>query len=216
MSQRTVTGQISVVNSKPFEDKRTGNPITLHSFQLEGYNQWFRTGQKAIPAGVGQSVKFVADGANVDVTTFSVEQATVAKAPSVAANTTIPASMSSARSTGASGGNSKDNYWADKEARDLVKEARYQEVSEPRMALSVAVSAAGNLVAAAITKDALTFGTAAKSKRVGILTEYTKELALDLALFIQDAPILLPEYRKSLTSKPSPVSATTTSESVGE
>jgi hypothetical protein len=93
-----------------------------------------------------------------------------------------------------SAGNS-DGYWAEKEARDIAKDARYQAVSEPRMALSVAVEAAATVVSAAIAKDAISFGSAAKAKKLGLLSAYVKEVALDLASFIHDAPNQLKGYK---------------------
>lgn len=202
MASRTVQGKIARVSSKPFNDQRTGEPITLHSFQLEGSNEWFRTGTNPIPAGVGQDIKFVANGANVEKGTIQVVASQVATAPTAAPSTPAPsAEVRSSRSTAstASGkAGSKDDYWAAKEARDLEKEARHQAVSEPRMALSVATEAAALLVSTAIQKDALSFGNAAKAKKLGLLAAYTKEVALDLAAFINDAPKHLAEFRAGL------------------
>jgi hypothetical protein len=66
MTARQVTGTVARVSSKPFKDNRSGEDITLYSFQLDGSSQWFRTGTNPVNAGVGQAVKFVADGANVE------------------------------------------------------------------------------------------------------------------------------------------------------
>lgn len=215
MSQRTVQGKIGRVSAKPFKDSRTGEDITLYSFQLEASNEWFRTGQNPIPAGVGQDVKFVANGANVERGTLVTVQATVQPAPSVStvegnvsfqgvgavAQTaprvaTVPQSARPTQGTAAS----RDDYWANKEARDLEKDARFQAVNEPRMALSVATEAAALLVSTAIQKDAISFGNAAKAKKLGLLAAYTKEVALDLASFISDAPAQLSGYKASSPS----------------
>lgn len=194
MASRTVQGQVAEVSSRPWEDQRRGTTITLHSFKLEGNNQWFRTGTDAIPAGRGQSVKFVADGVNVDMKTFEVVESSVQSAPNVGATTTPTRTTSTSPRAGAG---TKDSYWEAKEARDIAKEERYQAVAEPRMALSVAVQAAADVVVAAINKDALSFGSAAKAKKLGLLTDYVKEVALDLAVFIQDAPNQIAQYKSA-------------------
>lgn len=173
-----ISGVIEQVSAKPFNDRRTGQPINLYSFKVGG--KWYRTGQKAIPFGNGQNVKFVADGQNVDVTTIQATQSTVSTAPVV-----VPPARNFGKSTT---GGAKDAYWEGKEARDLEREARYQAVNEPRMAMSVAVEAASRAVVAAIQTDALSFGNAAKGKRLGMISDYIKELATDLAFFIQNAP----------------------------
>src|SRR5690349_4545370 len=128
MANVIVQGRIGRVSSKPFKDNRTGEDILLHSFQLEGKNTWYRTGQRPVPAGVGQDVRFVADDVKVDVGTFEVTQAQVAQAPSVAATagaTTTATISSSAQSTAAPPARStvvnKDDYWARKEAKDEAK-----------------------------------------------------------------------------------------------
>lgn len=192
MSVRTVNGVISVVNAKDWTG-RDGNPIKLYSFQLEGSPQWFRTGTNPLPVGKGASVKFVADGPNVDLGTLEQVGSTVVQAPSVSTTAPaaqLPAPVQAQRRSfrGNSDAGAKDQYWKDKESRDLEKDARYREVSEPRMAMSVAIQAAAPIIVAAIQQDALSLGNAAKAKKLGIIAEYTKELAADLARFIQAAP----------------------------
>jgi predicted TIM-barrel enzyme len=95
---------------------------------------------------------------------------------------------------------SKDEYWANKEARDIAKEERFTAVSEPRMALSVAVQAAADIVVAAIGKDVLSFGNASKAKRLDMLADFTKQVAKDLAKFIHNAPAVLAEANQSHAS----------------
>ena len=196
MAARTVTGIVSATPPGKDWTDRGGKNIKLYSFQLEGSNQWFRTGTTPIGAGVGQNVKFVADGANVDMESFSTVAATVAQAPTVPPTAAVTAIPTSNRQTSGT----KDGYWDAKEARDIAKEERYQRIAEPRMALSVAVQAAAPIVAQAIASDALSFGNATKAKKVGILVAYTKEVALELAAFIQNAPQELETYKASLAS----------------
>lgn len=210
MSQRTVNGVINNVSAKDWPDQRTGQTIKLYSFQLEGSYQWFRTGTNPLPAGKGQSVKFVADGPNVDMQTFEIVQGQVTQAPSVSTTAVQSAPATSAQvasvpqqrrfSRGNSDAAAKDQYWKDKEARDLDKDARYRAVSEPRMAMSVAVQAAAPIIVAALGSDALSLGNAAKAKKLGLIADYTKELATDLARFIQNAPEVLAAEPTSASS----------------
>lgn len=222
MSDRTVKGIVSKVDAKDFPNRNGPGVVTLHSFQLEGANQWFRAGERPLDVARGQYVEFVADGQKVDRSSLRVVQSVVAPAPSVkpgATAQTYAQQQTSVPTAGATDStvmstpvakqvvandytghkyDDKELYWANKEARDLVKEARYQSVSEPRMALSVAVEAASRIIPVALTSEALGFGTAAKSKRLGLLNQYVKETALDLAVFIQNAPEELAKYRASL------------------
>lgn len=195
MSERALQGIVSQVSYKDFTDNRSGEPIKLYSFQIEGSNQWFRTGRQPIPAGVRDSIKFVADGQNVNVGSVARTQAQVAAAPSPVAPAT--GSSRSPSTTGRTTTVSKDEYWANKEARDLDKEARFQAVNEPRMALSVATEAASRIVSAAFQTDALGFGNASKAKKLGMIVDATKEVAAELALFITNAPSVLAEHRVS-------------------
>lgn len=197
MSQRTVKGVISRVDGKDFPSRSGSGSVTLYSFQLEGSNQWFRAGEKPLNVARGDQVEFVADGQKVDRSTLVKVQSVAQSSPPVPSasvgTVTATSLIASAR------GLSKDEYWANKEARDLAKEERYQAVSEPRMALSVAVEAASRVIVAALANDGIGFGQAAKSKRLGLLSKYVKETALDLAVFIQNAPEELANYRASLS-----------------
>lgn len=211
MANSIVKGKIARVSAKPGFKNRAGEDVTLHSFQLEGKNTWYRTGESPIPAGVGQSVQFVADDVKVDVTTFEVIQGTVQRAPvptsastqiaTPAPNAAAPAQSQGVQGTGVASGytgnkyDDRDLYWARKEAKDDAKDARFQAINEPRMALSVATEAAAAIVCTAIEKDALSFGNAAKAKKLGLMVDYTKEVALALAAFIADAPNQLQSYK---------------------
>lgn len=215
MANTIVKGKIARVSAKPGFKNRAGEDVVLHSFQLEGKNTWYRTGENPIPAGVGQSVQFVADDVKVDVTTFEVVQGAVVTAPSASQVATAQTSAApTTRATAATPGcanpytpsmgangytgnkyDDRDLYWARKEAKDDAKDARFQAINEPRMALSVATEAAAAIVCTAIEKDALSFGNAAKAKKLGLMVDYTKEVALALAAFIADAPNQLQSYK---------------------
>ena len=180
MSQQ-VSGIINEVTEKPWEDRETGKDIILYSFTLEGNRKFFRTGTNPVPYGAGEAVSFLVNGQRVDLASMETVEASAIPAPAPAAK----------RSNGAGASSSRDDYWAAKEARDIERNDRYQEIAEPRMALSVAVQAASRVVVAALENDALSFGTTAKSKREGMLCDFVKTIAADLALFIQSAPEVL-------------------------
>jgi hypothetical protein len=197
MSERAVQGVVANVSWRDFPDRNSGENIKLHSFQIQGSNQWFRTGRFPLPFGVGQTIKFVADGQNVDVRSVQTATDVVARAPSVAPATVAAPPASRGSGKYASNTASKDEYWANKEAHDREKEQRYQQVAEPRMALSVATEAAARIVAAAFQTDALSFGNATKAKKLGMIIDATKEVATELAAFIHDAPNVLASASES-------------------
>lgn len=142
-----------------------------------------------LPFGRGETISFVADGQNVNAKSAQKVQSVAASAPSVSTGGIAQTSAASGHTQPTvRQGVSKDDYWSNKESRDLDKDVRYREVSEPRMALSVATEAAAMIVAAAFTADALGFGNAAKAKKLGMIVDATKEVARELALFIHNAP----------------------------
>lgn len=201
---KTVVGTVREVTERPWSDQETGRSVTLYSFMLEGDRTFYRTGTTPPPVAVGQSVQFVADGQKVDLK--SVEQVTGTAGPVAPAPT--PGHQTAATTVavnGASSGLSREGYWDRKDARDIAREARYQEVSEPRMALSVATEAASRVVVAALQTEALSFGNTAKSKREGMLGDFVKTIATDLALFIQNAPSVLEEARTHAVTPETPV-----------
>jgi hypothetical protein len=67
------------------------------------------------------------------------------------------------------GGTTKDDYWANREARDLEKERVYREEDIPAIRRSKAYEVAGHVLESAVTADALSFGSAAKGKRFDML-----------------------------------------------
>jgi hypothetical protein len=209
MSNVVVTGVVSFVSEKPYKDRSTGEDITLYSFVLDGQKTWYRLNTTPPKFGVGQTVRFLADGQKVDIASIEIVAAETKSAPAPKPR------AASAGTGGATKEVSRDGYWANKEERDLEKEARYQTVSEPRMALSVAVEAASRVVDSALKNDALGFGTVAKSKRHAMLVDYVREVALDLALFIQDAPTVLTDARAARDGESAP-SETETDQEFGD
>lgn len=201
MSTRPVSGIVSNVSHRDFPDRNGGAPVRLFSFQLEGSNQWFRTGNTPLPAGVGQTINFVANDQKVDVHTVTTAQTPTPVVSVIPTSVlSLPPAVVSQSGTAKAIQRvvGKDEYWANKENRDLEKDARFKEVNEPRMALSVGVEAASKVVAAALQHDALGFGTTAKSKRVELLGDFVEELALRFGTFIHNAPENLKNYKDSI------------------
>lgn len=195
-----VNGVISAVSKKPWTDRNTGKEINLYSFQIQGSNRWLRTGTNPLPFGQGQAVQFVQDGQNVDVATMKAATdapAVTAPAPSAngQASSSAPTQGSGSTTSGYKGYankgaffDAKDAYWDTKEARDIAKDERYQNVDIPRMTMSVSIQAAALVVDSALKHDALSFGTMAKSKRQGQLVAFVNEVAGELYNTIVNAP----------------------------
>ena len=184
MSQGIIKGRIAETSSKPWKDSRTGQDIVLYSFKLEGQRTWYRTGTTPTPFGVGQTVQFVADGQKVDTNSFQAIAQDSVQAPAPSAAQSSSGSTQSSSSPGRGNASSRDEYWANKEARDLEKDKRYQEVDIPRMTMCTAISSAAAVVDAAFKSEALSFGNAAKSKRLDMIGDFVEQLADRLYLKI--------------------------------
>lgn len=184
MANEQHKGIIEVTNAKPWTND-DGSEITLYSFTMEGSKRWFRTGTKAMAFGKGDAIQFVADGQKVDLNSMVAVQAEdVVRAPAPAVGSR-PATTASA---GASRTVSRDEYWANKEAKDVKKEEDYQNVAVPRMTRSTAIQSAAAVVDAALKTDALSFGNVAKSKRIPLLSGFVQELAEEFYSYIMDGP----------------------------
>jgi len=72
---------------------------------------------------------------------------------------------------------SRDAYWANKEARDLEKERVYREEDIPAIRRSTAYTTAAALGAAALAHDVLSFGNAAKAKRLDMYLGFVDQIA---------------------------------------
>jgi len=94
------------------------------------------------------------------------------------ADQTAKSTPSGAPATGASktassgSGVTRDEYWSNKEARDLEKERVYREEDLPAIRRNAAYGLAATLVASAVQADAVSFGSAAKGKRFDMMLDY--------------------------------------------
>lgn len=77
-----------------------------------------------------------------------------------------PAGSASSAVKQSAGGTTRDDYWANKEARDIEKERIYREEDIPAIRRSTAYTVAANVLASAVQADAVTFGSSAKGKRL--------------------------------------------------
>lgn len=164
-------GVIEVVNSRQWKN------LTFYSLKLQGDDKWYGCGTDQPPAGKGTSVSF----------TWAPDKKgypAIAKGSIQAGGATggnaAPAATTSAPTSTTSGGNSRDTYWKDKENYD-------KEVTTPRISYTAARGHAVSLVSAALAADALSFGSAAKGKRLDLLLEYVDEVTNKFFMESMDA-----------------------------
>lgn len=195
MSINVIEGAVSYVGSNEIDDKYNGGKVTLHSFRIEGNDEWFRTGRT--PPGVqeGQTVKFIADGNKVEVKSIEILGNTTEAPASGETPSAVPSQTTSASSAVLASGKAatKDNYWSDREKREIEKDERYQTVDIPRMTMNSALSTAATVVDAALKHEAIGFGNTAKSKRLEMLGDFVVELANQFYPVIRDAGTVTPE-----------------------
>lgn len=180
MAQRDTRGVVEKKFTKDWFDKRSNENIILHSFRLEGDKTYYRTGQDLLPANEGDAIAFSYDdrSGNVDMGTVTqAEASTVERAPAAPRRNTggRSGSYSGGSSSAVSAGSSRDNYWKDKEDRDIAREERYQTVVEPRMVVMAAQERAVGVVAAALANDCLSFGNTAKGLKFEMLLGFVDE-----------------------------------------
>lgn len=174
-----VVGTLKEVSTKNWYDPKAGREIQLQSFKINESNKWYRTGTTPVTLPVGSLITFDADDKN-RVGPFKnprVELAPQGAAPSA------PAPAAAAASSGG-GGVTRDDYWKNREERDLAKEKKYQEEDIPRMTFSSAQDRAVALVAAALQHDALSFGNMAKGKKFDYVMELVQTVTNQ---FLMDA-----------------------------
>lgn len=134
------------------KSERPWNDVVLHSFQLEGQNIWFRTGQKALTLDEGTPIKFKANETNKQVDLDSMEKLESAPTP--------PTSATGSTST------TREDYWQNRERLDSVRTARAD---------------ASRIVCAALAHDHLPHASnTPKGKRLDLLVGYVKEITEEL------------------------------------
>lgn len=169
------SGTVTKVDSKEF-DGRNG-PVLLHSFQIDSSRRWFRLGRKKPTFQQGDTISFENDDkGNVDYDSIVTGGAPAAP-PRQGGAPRAANRQGGGRPAPASGGGgqTRDGYWAEKEARDLQKDKRYQEVDVPRMSFSASQERAVALVSAALANDALSLGQK-KGERLDLLLEYVDQV----------------------------------------
>lgn len=171
-------GMVRNCNAKPFQGNQ--GPITLYSFQLEGDRRYFRCGTKQPSMGDGDCISFSftekSGNFNVDVGTIArIEATEVQAAPKPA--TSAGSASGGATASGANQGYAsrsamfaaKDAYWDAKAKRDI-------NVVEPRINYSASQRDAVSLVTAALANDCLSFGSAAKGKKLDMLLDFVDQV----------------------------------------
>lgn len=181
MSDKAYKGVVSKTFEKDWTDRDTGDNIVLRSFQIEGEKQYFRTGTTDLrDVREGNYISFTADARSGNVDFKSVE-IVEGEAPARAPKPSAGGAAKSGRATGAA---SRNDYWEDKAKRDV-------EITEPRISYSAAQKNATALVTAALNHDLLSFGNAAKGKRLDMLVDFVEETTLQLAMLQLAAPEIL-------------------------
>lgn len=137
---------------------RPWNDVVLHSFQLEGQNIWFRTGQTELEVDEGTYIKFDANPTNKQVDLSTVAESSPSASPSTATS---------------AGGESttREDYWTNRERLDSVRTARAD---------------ATRIVCAALAHDHLPHASnVTKGKRLDLLIGYVKEITEELIKYEQ-------------------------------
>lgn len=179
MADRTYKGIVKEVFEREWEDRDSGEDIILYSFQIESEKRYFRTGTNKPGIKAGEAISFVADAksGNVDIKSIKEVNPDEVEAPK-------PKRGGGKSFGGGGGGNTK--YWEDKARRD-------QEVTEPRISYSAAQKNATELVTAALAADILSFGQAAKGKKLDMLVDFVEQTTVRLAQLQMNAPAILKE-----------------------
>lgn len=139
------------------KSERDWNGTMLYSFQLEGQNIWFRTGQKSLTLEEGTPIRFKANEQNKQVDLDSMEKLDAPPASSAASAPTT------------SGSTTREDYWTNRERLDSVRCARAD---------------AARIVCAALEHDHLPHAAnVAKGKRLDLLIGYVKELTEELITY---------------------------------
>lgn len=172
---KTYIGTIETLSEKPWKDRDTGEDITLYSFQLEGSRQWFRTGTIKPDVAEGDSVKFVTNGQRVVIDeTTKIEQVSASDVPKPEAAPSAGNAKSGGARAKAYSGNSRDDYWRNKDEYD-------KKIRQPMIAYQSARSCAVQIVTAALENDILALGQKKAAKLellMGLVDEITGEFVV--------------------------------------
>jgi hypothetical protein len=185
-------GVVQQVSEKPFTDK-WGKNITLFSFQLQGNQQWFRTGTNRPPCQQGENISFVYEqqGNNAKVDPQSIQGGSAGAPPQVPQQYgSAPQAAPQAQPAPVAPAATRDTYWKDKEDYD-------KKVTQPRIAYAAAQKSAVSIVTAALANDILGFGSAKKGDKLDMLIEYVEEVTGRLALKLDDAHNVLANLKKA-------------------
>jgi hypothetical protein len=164
-------GVVTNTYDKDWTDRKTGQEIVLKSFKIDSANQFFRTGTTEAVSD-GDYISFTADNrGNVDLDSIAKEAGTPPKV----------APKPKKASAGA-----RDDYWTQKAERDI-------NVTEPRISYSAAQKNATELVCVALEQDLLSFGNAAKGKKLDMIIDYVEQVTMRLAKLQIAAPEILKE-----------------------
>lgn len=143
------------------KSERDWNGTMLYSFQLDGQNIWFRTGQKALTLDEGTPIRFQANETNKQVDLDSMEKIDAVTATSSA----------STQATASANSTTREDYWTNRERLDSVRTARAD---------------ATRIVCAALAHDHLPHASnIAKGKRLDLLVGYVKEITEELINYEQ-------------------------------
>lgn len=160
MAQQQTTGVVFHVHEKEWSNK------ILYSFKFDGQDDWYRMGENQhagiIERGNKVAIKFSVDQRGNN----QIDRVKLLEA-GVGVSEQAPRQNSGGgggqRRGGGGGGNAaKDTYWKDREARDMEKEARFEEkdrhqleVVEPRITFTAARRDALDFVMLLATAEAL-------------------------------------------------------------
>lgn len=180
MASKAYKGVVAAVYEKPWTDRDTGDEIVLHSFQLDNEKRYFRTGTERLgEIKEGKYISFTADARSNNVDVESVTEAEGSPP------TRAPKAKGKSNYSKSSGG-SRDSYWEDKARRDV-------EITEPRISYSAAQKNATELVVAALNHDLLSFGNAAKGKKLDMMIDFVEQATVKLAALQMQAPEIMKE-----------------------
>lgn len=158
---KAIQGQVATISCKEWYDSKRGKNINLYSFKLEDDGTWYRTGTIQPTFDRGDSIKFTAQGQNV-------EKGSIQKSDAP--------SGTPAESSGTPPANGSQTVRANKGTDWAAKDKYQKEVVEPRITFMASRSQAVELVCAAIANDALSFGSTAKGKKLDMMLDYVDQV----------------------------------------